>query len=55
MYAVATLRLARLTNALALASWSRAMAWIALAAWAATACGLIVASLRIARAQRVIP
>lgn len=50
MYSAATLRLSRVSDAPALESWSRIMIWVALAAWAATLAGLIVASLRSARA-----
>ena len=46
MYAVATLRFSQLAAVPALALWSHAMAWIALAAWAATATGLIVTAAR---------
>lgn len=49
MYAVATLRLSRFADAPVLGSLSWIMGWIALAAWAATAVGLVVASLRSAR------
>lgn len=52
MYAVATLRVARLADAPALAMVSHAMGWIALLAWAATAAGLAAATVRGLRAAR---
>jgi tellurite resistance protein TehA-like permease len=54
MYAVATLRLSRLADVPVLGSWSWAVAWLALAAWAATALGLGVATFRKARAFVVL-
>jgi len=55
MYAVATLRVARLADAPALATFSGAMGWIALLAWAATAGGLIAATVRSLRAYAEYP
>jgi hypothetical protein len=46
MYAVTSLRLSRVADVPPLASWSRAMTWIALAALTATWAALAVASLR---------
>jgi tellurite resistance protein TehA-like permease len=50
MYAVASHRLSLVAEVPALQSVSRAMIWIALAAWTATAIGLVTASWRSARA-----
>jgi len=55
MYAVASHRLSLVAQVPALQSLSRAMVWIALAAWAATAIGLVVAAWRSARAFAVAP
>ena len=54
-YAVASHRLSLVAEVPALQSLSRAMVWIALAAWAATDIGLVVASWRSARAFAVAP
>jgi tellurite resistance protein TehA-like permease len=53
MYAVASHRLSLVAEVPALQSLSRAMVWIALAAWSATAFGLVAASWRSARAFAV--
>jgi tellurite resistance protein TehA-like permease len=53
MYAVASHRLSLVAEVPALQSLSRAMVWIALAAWTATAIGLVVASWRSASAFAV--
>jgi tellurite resistance protein TehA-like permease len=45
MYAAATLRLSRLADVPALMTWSQTMAWVALAAWAATALALVASLL----------
>jgi tellurite resistance protein TehA-like permease len=50
MYAVATLRLSPLVEVPSLQSWSEIVIWIALAAWAATAAGLVAATWRSGRA-----
>jgi tellurite resistance protein TehA-like permease len=50
MYAVASHRLALVAELPALQSLSRAMVWIALAAWGATGIGLVIASWHSARA-----
>jgi tellurite resistance protein TehA-like permease len=50
MYAVASFRLSAIAGAAALDSWSLAMAWVALAGWCATGAGLLLTSLRMARA-----
>lgn len=55
MYAVATLRLARIADVAVLAAWSAVMAWIALAVWAATAIGLIAVLARRAGACMLQP
>jgi tellurite resistance protein TehA-like permease len=49
MYGVASFRLSRVADVPALESWSWAVAWIALAAWGATAIALVIASLRSVR------
>jgi len=49
MYAAATLRLSRFAAVPALAIWSSAMAWTALAAWCTTAAGLVFYTWRSAR------
>ncbi len=46
MYGVATFRLSHVADVPALQSWSWAVAWIALAAWSATAIALLIASFR---------
>jgi tellurite resistance protein TehA-like permease len=46
MYGVASFRLSQVADVPALESWSWAVAWIALAAWSATATALLVASFR---------
>jgi tellurite resistance protein TehA-like permease len=53
MYAVASHRLSLVAEVPALQSLSRVMVWVALAAWTATAIGLVVASWRSARAFAV--
>jgi tellurite resistance protein TehA-like permease len=55
MYAVASDRLSLVAEVPALQSVSRAMVWIALAAWTATAISLIAASWRSAQAFAVAP
>jgi tellurite resistance protein TehA-like permease len=55
MYAVATLRLSHVTGVAALASWSSAMTWVALAALAATFAGLLAASLSTAKVSTIKP
>lgn len=50
MYAVASHRLSLVAEVPALQSLSRAMLWIALAAWGATGIGLVIASWRSAGA-----
>jgi tellurite resistance protein TehA-like permease len=55
MYAVASHRLSLVAQVPALQSLSRAMVWIALAAWSATAFGLVVASWRSARSFAAAP
>lgn len=55
MYAVASHRLSLVGQVPALQSLSRAMVWIALAAWSATAFGLVAASWRSVRAFAVAP
>jgi tellurite resistance protein TehA-like permease len=49
MYGVASFRLSRVADVPVLESWSWAVAWIALAAWGATAIALVIASLRSVR------
>jgi tellurite resistance protein TehA-like permease len=49
MYAVTSFRLSRVADAPTLATWSSVVAWIALAAWGATALAVVVASVRSAR------
>jgi tellurite resistance protein TehA-like permease len=51
MYALASLRLSLAADFLPLLTISRAMVWIALAAWAATAVGLALASWKSLRGE----
>jgi tellurite resistance protein TehA-like permease len=50
MYGVASFRLSHVAGVPALESWSWAVAWIALAAWSATAMAFVIASFRSIRA-----